>query len=150
MSLLMLTNHIMKPYWNIYQVYLVMIICSYYYIGDVNLPDVGWENYQGHSEFSSQFCDKIFELYLEQLVDKPTHINGNILDVILANFVIHQPTISDAHPQGLSSDHFVINFSVPTSSHTVEQKASYVAYDNSRADWDGMYNSMMNHNFHEY
>ena len=119
-------------------------------LGDVNLPDVDWENYQGHSDFSSQFCDKIFELNLEQLVDKPTHINGNILDVILANFVINQPTVSDAHPQGLSSDHFIINFSVPTLSHTVEQKASYVAYGYSIADWDGMYNSMMNHNFHEY
>ena len=87
---------------------------------------------------------------MEQLVDKPTHINGNILDVVLANFVINQPTVSDAHPQGLLSDHFIVNFSVPTSSHTVEQKASYVAYDYSRADWDGMYNSMMNHKFHEY
>ena len=83
--------------------------------------------YQGHTDFSSQFCDKIFELNLEQLVDKPTHINGNILDVVLANFIINQPTVSDAHPQCLSSDHFIINFSVPTSSHTVEQKASYVA-----------------------
>ena len=63
--------------------------------------------------------DKIFEFNLEQLIDKPTHINGNILDVVLANFVINQLTVSDAHPQGLSSDHFIINFSVPTSSYTV-------------------------------
>ena len=87
---------------------------------------------------------------LEQLVDKPTHINGNILDVVLKNFLISQPTVSDAHPQGLSSDHFSVTFSVPTSTHTVEQKASYAAYDYSRADWEGMYNSLMNHNFHKY
>ena len=131
--------------------YLSSLSChDHLLILDVNLPDVDWENYQGYSDFSSQFSDKSFELNLEQLVDKPTHISGNILDVVLANFVINQPTVSDAHLQGLPSDHFIINFSVPTSSHTVEQKASYVAYDYSRADWDSMYNSMMNHNFHEY
>ena len=63
-------------------------------LGDVNLPDVDWENYQGQTDFSSQFCDKIFELNLEQLVNKPTHINGNILDVVLTNFLINQPTCS--------------------------------------------------------
>ena len=47
-------------------------------LGDLNLPDVDWENYNGHTEF----CDKIFELNLEQLVDKPTHINGNILNIV--------------------------------------------------------------------
>ena len=93
---------------------------------------------------------QVFELNLEQLVDKPTHINGNILDVILTNFFTSQLTISDVHPQSLPSGYFIINFSVPTSSHVVEQKASYAAYDYSRADWEGMYNSLMGYNFHEY
>jgi len=30
------------------------------------------------------------------------------------------------------------------------QKASYTAYDYSRADWEGMYNALMNHNFHHF
>ena len=32
----------------------------------------------------------------------------------------------------------------------MEPKASYAAYDYSRADWEGMYNSLMGYNFHEY
>jgi len=45
--------------------YLTNLSCHLLILGDVNLPDVDWENYQGHTEFSSNFCDKIFELNLE-------------------------------------------------------------------------------------
>ena len=33
--------------------------------------DVNWNNYQGQSDFSCQFCDVIFELNLEQWVEGP-------------------------------------------------------------------------------
>jgi len=51
-------------------------------LGDVNLSKVDWENYQSHRNF----CDKIFELNLEQIVNKAAHISGNILDVALTKF----------------------------------------------------------------
>ena len=67
-------------------------------LGDVNLPDVDWENYQGHTEFSSHFCDTIFELNLEQVVNKPTHISGSILDIVLTNFSINEPIVVELNP----------------------------------------------------
>jgi len=76
---------------------------------------------------------------LEQTIDKPTHISGHILDVVLANFAINQPIVVECHPQGLLSDHYIINFSIPASFHTVEQKASYTAYNYSKTDWEGMH-----------
>jgi len=76
------------------------------------LGDVDWESYQGHTEFSSNFSGKIFELILEQTVNKRTHISGHILDVVLANFSINQPIVLECHRQGLSSDHYIINFSI--------------------------------------
>ena len=124
--------------------------CHLLILGDVNLPDVDWENYQGHTEFSSNFCNKIFELNLEQTVNKPTHISGHILDVVLANFSISQPIVLECHPQGLSLDHYIINFSIPAPLHTVEQKASYTAYNYSKTDWECMYSFLMNYNFHDY
>jgi len=92
------------------------------------------------SDFSSKFWDKIFELNLEQLVNKPTHINSNILDVVLTNFPISQPVVIEDHPQVLSFDHFIITFSVPKVVHTKVQQVCYVAYNYSKADWESIYN----------
>ena len=52
----------------------------------------------------------IFELNLEQSVDKPTHIEGNILDVVLINFDIDQVVVLDSHPPNLVSDHYIVSF----------------------------------------
>ena len=61
----------------------------------------------------------IFNLNLTQYVTKPTHVNGNILDVVLSNFDLSDgPTIIDKLPTGLSSDHFIICFSISALAHT--------------------------------
>jgi len=126
MFLLMLTDYSMKPFWNTCQLYLVTVICKYLVMSTYN-----WENYQGHTEFSSHFCDRIFELNLKQVVNKPTHISGNILDIVLTKFSINQ---SEFNSHGLSSDHFIINCSISTPFHTAEQKASYTAYNYSKTN----------------
>ena len=100
-------------------------------LGDDNLP-----NKIGQSDFSCHFCDMIFDLNLEQSVDKPTHIKGNILDVILTNFYIDQPTVLDSYPPGLTSDHFIVTFNVSKRANTVEPHVSYVTSEYSKADWD--------------
>ena len=55
----------------------------------------------GQSPFSSDFCNAIFDLNLHQLIKDPTHIAGNILDLILTNA-----------PDNIFnlSDHFIISF----------------------------------------
>ena len=93
-------------------------------LGDVNLPDIDWDNYQGRSDFSCHFCDIIFDLNLEQSVNKPTHIKGNILDVILTNFDIDQPTVLDSYPPGRTYDHFMVTFNVSKRANTVEPHVS--------------------------
>ena len=54
-------------------------------VGDLNLPDVDWNTYSGCSTISNTYAEMIFDLNLMQLIDCPTHIAGNILDVILTN-----------------------------------------------------------------
>ena len=53
--------------------------------GDFNLPDINWDTLSATSTSSSAFCDFIFDSLLTQLVDLPTHVKGNILDLVLSN-----------------------------------------------------------------
>ena len=116
-------------------------------LGDFNLHDIDWDNYQGQSDFSCHFCDMMFDMNLEQSVNKPTHIKGNILDVILTNFDIDQPTVLDSCPPGLSSDHFMVTFNVSKWANTVEPHVSYLTYDYYKADWEGLYAFVQHYNF---
>jgi len=118
-------------------------------LGDANLPDVDWDNYQGQSDFSCQFCDVIFELNLEQWVDRPTHTKGNILDVVLTNFDIDQVVVLDSHPPNLVSDHYIVSFKISRRVNTVEPRVSYVTYDYSKADWVGLYAFVQHYNFED-
>ena len=54
-------------------------------MGDLNFPDIDWGTITGCNRFSSLFCDLTFNLNLSQLIHHPTHIKGNILDVVLTN-----------------------------------------------------------------
>ena len=88
-------------------------------IGDLNLPDANWDAYTGESSFTQYFCEKAFNLNLMQLVNKPTHRRGNILDIILTNQSnITDITIHSVLPHSLRSDHYVITFNVLLESPT--------------------------------
>jgi len=51
-------------------------------MGDFNSPDINWSTLTASSEFSSSLCDIIFQYNFSQLIDLPTHKQGNILDLI--------------------------------------------------------------------
>ena len=69
--------------------------------------------YNGTTTHLSDFCDLIFELYLNQLVLSTTHKAGNILDLVLTNSdeLIHDVTIHTVLPDGLLPD-FLIKFCI--------------------------------------
>ena len=52
-------------------------------LGDFNTPDIDWNTLSDFSPVSRQFCDLIFDSELSQLINCPTHIHGNILDLLL-------------------------------------------------------------------
>ena len=83
-------------------------------LGDFNFNDINWESLYGNSPVSAKFCEIIFDLNLCQLVSEPTHIHGNILDLVLTNnpdnivdLIVHSKP-----PFSISSDHFVITFRI--------------------------------------
>ena len=54
-------------------------------LSDFNYPNINWDIHSGTITQSSDFCDLIFELNLNQLVLSTTHKANNILDLILTN-----------------------------------------------------------------
>ena len=50
--------------------------------GDLNHPEIGWTSLSGNSFTGDAICDCFFKLNLVQLINEPTHIGGNTLNVI--------------------------------------------------------------------
>ena len=76
-------------------------------LGDFNMPDIDWLSMSASTMCSEMFCDAIVDFNLFQLLDKPTHITGSILDLMLTD---HPEHVSDVtvHDINLSSDHYLI------------------------------------------
>ena len=53
--------------------------------GDLNLPSVNWEEYSSTVPAERLFLDTFSNYGIEQLVNVPTHIKGNILDLVLTD-----------------------------------------------------------------
>ena len=52
---------------------------------DFNTPSLHWDTFTDYDDFTFQLCDILFDMNLFQYIDKPTHVHGNTLDVVLAN-----------------------------------------------------------------
>ena len=78
-------------------------------VGDFNLPDICWSSLMGKSPISSSFCDFVFRCNLTQHVQDPTHMKGNILDLVLSN-PIDELVISSPRNYKIDTDHFLISF----------------------------------------
>ena len=76
------------------------------------------KHWLGYSEWynliSNRFCDLLFQL---NLINEPTHIQGNILDLIFTNNedLIYDVTAHLYNYQPIPSDHCIISFSITCS-----------------------------------
>ena len=87
---------------------------SFVLLGDFNLPDTSWSSLSGASINSNFFCDFVFQYNLFQMIESPTHIQGNVLDLILTNDLelVTDLVILPHQSQVISSDHLMITFSI--------------------------------------
>ena len=119
-------------------------------LGDFNFPDIDWNLPTGHSFYSNQFCDLIFQYNLTQFVTFPTHVMENILDLVLSDNIdlISDISSNSSHDSLLTSDHFVISFSV-SSSQPKQSSGSGSRYimDCSHADWMGLTSYLLEYDF---
>ena len=104
--------------------------------GDFNLPDINWDTLSATSTPSSAFCDFIFDNLLTQLVDLPTHVKGNILDLVLSNSdeLVTNLTIS-SNNNWISSDHFVITFQLAQQLFQTPSTIPIYVYDFPKANY---------------
>lgn len=109
-------------------------------VGDFNFPDINWHTMTSTAQSSSLFCDYVFENNLTQMIQCPTHIKGNILDLVLTN---SDDLISDiaVHPPSntcLNSDHFFIEVTFSTMRNQTPPKPTAYIWDYSKADYNAM------------
>ena len=96
-------------------------------IGDFNFPGIDWTNYTAKDAKSRLFLETIEEHEFNQLIDFPTHIKGNILDLALTNF---PEKVLDISCLGnlANSDHSILSFDILT-------KLDFCEPDEERPDW---------------
>ena len=90
-------------------------------IGDFNFPKINWSLEVGSDQKSRNFLDIIDETQLTQLVDFPTHVKGNILDLVLTNVPEKILNIDCLGNLG-NSDHSIISVDIIYSATVSEQK----------------------------
>ena len=107
-------------------------------LGDFNTPDVNWDTVTSTITNSDYLCDFVIDHNMFQQVNKPTHIHGNILDLVITSdpelitdLVVHPHT---TYP--LQSDHSIVTFSIHAVVHHYKcREVSWLAYDFNKADW---------------
>ena len=116
-------------------------------LGDFNLPDIDWDILTGHSLVSNQFCDLVFHTNLCQLISTPTHIRGNILDLLLTNLDDRISNLQIHLDSYLKSDHNNVTFSVAFHIRTSFKAATYFTFNYSRGDYQGLLDYLLHSDF---
>ena len=91
-------------------------------IGDVNLPDIIWPDMTSAAR-GRQVLETAHTENLEQLVSFPTHIKGNILDLVLTNCSERIISVSDGGRIG-KSYHCILNIEVKASIVRKQEKVT--------------------------
>ena len=88
-------------------------------------------------------------MYLTQLIDQPTHINGNILDLILTNVenLVRNVSVYSTPLFLISSDHFLITFDIAFGLSTPSKKPSQTFWNYTRGDNTGLCTYLNNNDF---
>ena len=119
--------------------------CKCVIIGDFNFPDIDWSVLMGTSNC---FCNFVFDCNLTQHVSEPTHVKGNLLDLVLssASVVVNRLTV---YPLSLVdfSDHHAISFDFCCSVSSVPKcKPGYV-YDFRNTDYESISSFLLDSDF---
>ena len=118
-------------------------------VGDFNLPDVNWSSLTGVSPFSKRFCEFIFDSNLIQLVENPTHMKGNILDLVLKTTNNVRDLVVDTSNYSITSDHYVVSFKIEFSILMNNTRQVPYVFDYKHADMDGLLAYMLDCDFSE-
>ena len=117
-------------------------------VGDFNFPDIDWFALMGTSNSSSCFCNFVFDCNLSQHVSEPTHVKGNLLDLVLtsASVVVKHLTV---HPLSVVdfSDHHAISFDFSRTASTVPKCIPGYVFDFCNADYESISSFLLESDF---
>ena len=105
---------------------------------DFNYSKINWHTLSDPSPEAAQFCNFVFHSNLCQLIDQPTHSNGNILDLILCDnpILISNLSISSkCCTHSLKSDHLFIFFKVCMKSPKSKASSPKFIYNYKKANY---------------
>ena len=114
-------------------------------IGDLNYPDVDWETGMSGPR-GRDFLEATLERGFEQHVIEPTHISGNLLDLILCDSEGLVNMVKTIGRLG-KSDHEMISFRVTMEAKRA--KSQCAAFNHRRANYGKMRSSMEGENWAE-
>ena len=101
----------------------------------------------GSTPASESLYELLFHNSLFQLINEPTHIHGNILDLLLTN-IDDSINSLEIHPTPLlSSDHFYITFSVAVNCNASNKSSTYYSFNYSSGDYVGLSDYLMHIDF---
>ena len=119
-------------------------------LGDFNCPDINWPSLTASECSLHLLGDFVFGNDLCQLVELPTHIHGNTLDLVL----VCSPDLVSLHvhtnqPQFSSSDHYPISFSLhfPILSNICPSIQSFQYH---RGDYEGLQDYLLSFDFSSF
>ena len=132
------TDHVQDLY-----SYITTLSCSgdVILLGDFNASDIDWQTFASTADSSDRLCDLIIDHNLFQHVTVPTHIHGNILDLVITSDtdLINDLVVHPLTDFPLQSDHFIITFSICASVHHHNSRnGKQLTYNLNKTDWLGL------------
>ncbi len=113
------------------------------FFGDFNLPDIEWERGIARGR-AAELLEVAQDAMMEQLVDFPTHVKGNTLDLVLTNIPERIDKVMEAGRLG-KSDHVIITTKIKVGSECEKEKEPVP--DRRRANWEAMRSALCNINW---
>ena len=115
--------------------------------GDLNLNQVSWQDNSTTSKLQNKFIQTFNDLNLEQLINQPTHKNGNILDILLTNSpeIISDIEVTEEN-EICKSDHFGILFFVDIKVSRKKSRKRKI-FNFKKAKWDDLNNKLRHVNW---
>ena len=117
-------------------------------VGDFNFPDIDWSILMGTSNSSNCFCNFVFDCNLTQHVSKPTHVQGNLLDLVLTSASVAVSRLS-VFPLSVVdfSDHHAISFDFCCNVSSVPKCNPGYVYDFCNADYESISSFLLESDF---
>ena len=105
-------------------------------LGDFNIPEIDWEKGTAEGRRPKEFLQAAEDNFLTQMVKFPTHIKGNVLDLILTNAEEKVESVTEAGRLG-KSDHVILSMVVSVEAGWRREREEMIL-DWNKADWKEM------------